>query len=266
MLTFRRGFAAPICFSGLAPLTARIFLVAGVLVLGLSVLAGSWLVDEARAQSAPSAQRSNPNADAPPPQGKTLAAARCSSCHGADGNSPDPQYPKIGGQNADYLRTQLRAFKSGARRSEIMSGQASAITDAQIAELARYFSDQSVKPDVVNDPQLADLGARIFHSPSREAPPCMACHGGDGFGPGGRMGGGMGGMGGHMGAMHGHMRMMMENIGEVPNLFGQHAAYTMQQLDAFATGARDSTVMGRIAASLSPRDRRAVAEYLSGLR
>ncbi|MFO1099396.1 MAG: c-type cytochrome [Xanthobacteraceae bacterium] len=251
-------------------MTARLFLVAGVLVLGLAALAGSSLVDETRAQSAPSAQRSNPNADAPPLQGKTLAAARCSSCHGADGNSPDPQYPKIGGQNADYLRTQLRAFKSGARRSEIMSGQASAITDAQIAELARYFSDQSVKPDVVNDPQLADLGARIFHSPSREAPPCMACHGGDGFGPGGRMGGGMGGgmggMGGHMGAMPGHMRMMMENIGDVPNLFGQHAAYTMQQLDAFATGMRDSTVMGRIAASLSPRDRRAVAEYLSGLR
>lgn len=242
-------------------MTARFFLVAGVLVLGLAVLAGSWLVDETRAQSAPSAQRSNPNADAPPLQGKTLAAARCSSCHGADGNSPDPQYPKIGGQNADYLRTQLRAFKSGARRSEIMSGQASAITDAQIAELARYFSDQSVKPDVVNDPQLADLGARIFHSQSREAPPCMACHGGDGSGPGGRMGG----MGGHMGAMSGHMRMMMENIGDVPNLFGQHAAYTMQQLDAFATGTRDSRVMGRIAASLSPRDRRAVAEYLSGL-
>ena len=72
------------------------------------------------------------------------------------------------------------------------------------------------------------------------------------------------GMGGMMG--RGHMGMMMGNSAAVPNLYGQHAGYIVQQLNAFASGARRGTAMGPIAAALSPPDRRAVAEYLSGLR
>jgi cytochrome c553 len=62
----------------------------------------------------------------------------------------------------------------------------------------------------------------------------------------------------------GGMGMMMGNVATVPNLFGQHAVYTVQQLDAFASGARRGSVMGPIAAGLAPQDRRAVAEYLAG--
>ncbi len=74
------------------------------------------------------------------------------------------------------------------------------------------------------------------------------------------MGGGMmhGGMGGHMG--------MMGNTALVPRLFGQHATYTVAQLDAFASGKRRATVMGPIAARLSPHERQAVAIYLAGRR
>ena len=201
----------------------------------------------------------------PPLHGKKLAEAYCAGCHGVDGSTTsDAQYPKLAGQKAYYIRQQLRAFRSGARKSDIMSGPAAAISDAQIRELARYFSDQRVKPDKVN-PLLARDGARIFRYASRRAPACISCHGRGGYGRGGMMGGrGMGGMAGMMG--RGHKGMMMGNSAAIPNLYGQHAAYTVKQLDAFAGGARRGTVMGPIAASLSRQARRAVAEYLAGLR
>ena len=231
---------------------SRKFRLAGI-VLTTVLLVGSSAVKLSHAQTA------NPGMSESPVHGKKLAETYCASCHGVDGNSADPQFPKIAGQNPDYIRLQLHAFKNGARASPIMSAPASALTNEQIAELARYFSDQPVKPNVVKDPQLARVGSRIFNEPSRDAPPCVACHGQGGFGPGGMTGG-------HMGMMGGHMGMMTGNAAEVPNLFGQHATYTAQQLDAFASGARHYTVMGPIAASLSSQDRQAVAEYLSGLQ
>ena len=209
-----------------------------------------------------------PSSAAPALHGKKLAETYCAGCHGVDGNTTaEPQYPKLAGQKAYYLRQQLHAFKSGARKSDIMSGPAQAISDAQIRELARYYSDQPVKPDPVKDPKLAATGARIFRYASRRAPACAACHGEGGFGPGGMMGRGMmggRGMGGMMGG--GRMGMMMGNTAAVPNLYGQHAAYIVQQLDAFAKGTRRGTVMGPIAEAWREKDRQAVAEYLSGLR
>jgi cytochrome c553 len=209
------------------------------------------------------ATSAKPGAGAPALHGQKLAEAYCAGCHGVDGSTTtDPQYPKIAGQKAYYLRQQLRAFKSGARKSDIMSGPAAAISNAQIRELARYYSDQRVKPDVVKDPKLAAAGARIYRYASRVAPACAACHGGGGFGRRGGMMGGGGGMGGMMGGRMG----MMGNTAAVPNLNGQHAAYIVQQLDALASGARRGTVMGPIASAWREQDRRAVAEYLSGLR
>ncbi len=173
------------------------------------------------------------------------------------GNSTDPQYPKLAGQKAYYIRSQLYAFKNGVRKSDVMAGLVADISGAQIADLARYYSDQRVKPDTVKDQQLAALGARIFNYPSRGAPPCAACHVGRGFRRG-RMGGGRCMMGGGVG-------MMIGNIAEVPNLNGQHASYLVAQLNAFATGTRPGSVMGPIARTWREQ-RRAVAEYLSGLR
>jgi cytochrome c553 len=200
--------------------------------------------------------------------GQKLAEAFCAGCHGVDGNGmgANPEYPKLAGQKSSYLRDQLRAFKSGARKSDIMAGPASAISNAQIVELAHFYNGQPVKPDSTKDPKLAELGARIFNQPMRSGPPCVACHNSRGFGP-------MGPMGGRVGMMQGRGMMremgpmgMMGNFGDVPNLNGQHAAYVVQQLNAFASGVRQATVMGPIAAALSERDRKAVAEYLSGLQ
>lgn len=213
----------------------------------------------ARSQTPPGATAQQQPTAAPdkPLHGKELADSVCTSCHGPTGNSPDPQYPKIAGQKDYYLRTQLRDFKRGTRKSDVMNPLAGALSDAQIVELARFYSRQKVKPDAIKDHKLADFGSRIYRYQGRRVPACAACHSPGGYGPGRGM---MGGRGGMMGGG------MMGNTAAVPNVFGQHAGYTAQQLDAFANGKRGATVMGPIAARLNPHERRAVAEYLSGRR
>ena len=194
--------------------------------------------------------------------GKDLVATVCASCHGPTGNSAEPGDPKIAGQKEYFLRLQLRGFKYGGRKSDEMTPIAALLSDKQIAELARFYSRQKVKPDAIKDRQLADLGARIFRTARRGVPACAACHSPGGYGPGM-----MGGRGGMMGGGGGMMRGgMTGNTAAVPRLFGQHAIYTAKQLDEFASGKRQGQVMGPIAARLSPRERQAVAEYLAGRR
>ncbi|WP_316172322.1 MULTISPECIES: cytochrome c [unclassified Bradyrhizobium] len=97
----------------------------GILVFG----AATWTASAQRPASPPSASL-----------GRALAETHCASCHGIDDNSADPQHPKLAGQRASYIRQQLRAFRNGERRSDIMSGPAASLTEAQIRELAAYFS------------------------------------------------------------------------------------------------------------------------------
>lgn len=70
-------------------------------------------------------------------------SAMCQSCHGADGNSTDPQYPRLAGQHANYIERALMDYRSGARKNPIMAGFAGGLTDADIANLAAYFSSQA---------------------------------------------------------------------------------------------------------------------------
>lgn len=234
---------------------------AKVLLASVVILTGPQLVGfsgagRAMAQSALRGQSDQTRTGKPLLDGQKLAETQCAACHGTDGNSTDPQYPKLAGQDPYYIDRQLHAFKRGSRKSDIMSGIASRLSENQIVELARYFSAQQVKPDLVKDPQLAAIGADIFRYPGAGVPPCIVCHGRGGYGPGF----------GHGGMMGGHMGMMMGSPGVVPNLYGQHAAYIVRQLAAFARGERRSGVMGPIASAWRARDHRAVAEYLSGLR
>lgn len=181
--------------------------------------------------------------------GKRLAGATCASCHGPDGNSSDPQYPKLAGQNPAYVYRQLADYQAGVRRSEIMTPMTDPLSLADMADLATFYSRQSVRPDAITDSELADAGRRIFlgFRPG-PAPACAACHGSAGAEP----------MGGH--GMMGGMRA------DTPRLAGQHATYVVAQLDQFENGRRPSTVMGRFAAMLTREDKRAVAEYVAGLR
>ncbi len=74
--------------------------------------------------------------------GQAKAKEICQACHGLDGNSQTPDYPKLGGQYPDYLQKALRDYKSGARKNPIMAGFAGALTDKDIENLASYYASQ----------------------------------------------------------------------------------------------------------------------------
>ena len=76
-----------------------------------------------------------------PEQGKVVAAA-CAKCHGEDGNSATPDYPKLAGQHRDYLAKALRDYKSGMRKNAIMATFAAHLTSAQMDAIADYFAKQ----------------------------------------------------------------------------------------------------------------------------
>lgn len=77
-----------------------------------------------------------------PAAGAAKAKEVCAACHGMDGNSPTPDYPKIGGQYEDYLAKALRDYKSGVRKNAIMAGFAGALTRQDIANLAAHYASQ----------------------------------------------------------------------------------------------------------------------------
>ncbi|HVW66079.1 MAG TPA: cytochrome c [Nitrosospira sp.] len=75
--------------------------------------------------------------------GKKKAAEVCAACHGADGNSPAPAFPKLAGQHASYLEKTLNEYKSGVRKDPIMAGMAAALSKEDIENVAAYFASQS---------------------------------------------------------------------------------------------------------------------------
>lgn len=186
-----------------------------------------------------------------PKLGGPIAESKCAACHGENGNNADSRYPKLAGQSASYLYSQLWAFRTGDRKSDIMAGIASALSDVEMADVASFYSRHSVRPDAVNDARLAALGERIFVGGTGrwQTPACAMCHV-----PATPRGSMMG------------MMSMMDMEASVPSLNGQHAAYVVDQLDRFASVRRSNVMMARIAASLSETDKKAVAEYVAGLR
>jgi len=75
--------------------------------------------------------------------GKKKAAEVCQACHGLDGNSQSPEFPKIGGQHRDYLAKALRDYKAGARKNAIMAGFAAALSREDIDNLSAWYAMQS---------------------------------------------------------------------------------------------------------------------------
>lgn len=180
--------------------------------------------------------------------GKSLATA-CGACHGADGNSPAPNFPKLAGQNTKYLIKQMKDIKSGARQVPVMAGQLDNLSDAQMADIAAYFSSKTMTLGAAKK-DLVELGQRVYRAGDREKglSACSGCHSptGQGNEPGG-----------------------------FPKLGGQHAEYIAAQLHAFRTGAEDKVagrhndgdtrIMRDIAYRLSDKEIEAVASYISGL-
>jgi cytochrome c553 len=74
--------------------------------------------------------------------GQAKAKEICQACHGLDGNSQTPDYPRLAGQYPDYLAKALRDYKDGRRKNPIMAGMAAPLTDKDIANVAAYYAAQ----------------------------------------------------------------------------------------------------------------------------
>jgi len=152
--------------------------------------------------------------------------------------------------------------RGGDRQSDVMAKIAAALTDAGAADLASFYSQQAIHSDTVKDTSLAAVGERIFSAgiDSTGVPACTACHGSPGQPQVPIIGREM------MGPGMMQDMPMMEMMSSAPNLNGQHAAYIIDQLNRFAARHREDLVMDRIALLLRDADKKAVAEYLSGLQ
>jgi cytochrome c553 len=84
------------------------------------------------------------------------ASQTCVACHGIDGIGILPEYPNLAGQHADYIEVALKAYRSGQRKNAVMGGMAAPLTDADIRELAAYYSSQ--RPSLCSTNEIRDHG------------------------------------------------------------------------------------------------------------
>lgn len=174
-------------------------------------------------------------------KGAATFAGVCISCHGADGNSGTPAYPKLAQQHPQYLVKQLQEFKSGKRKNAIMQGFASALSDEDMKNVAYFAGSKKAAPGFSKEKELVTLGERIYRGgiADRQVPACAGCHSPTGAGI----------------------------PAQYPRLSGQHADYAVAQLTAFRDGVRGNSIqMTQVAAKLNDKEIRAVADYIAGLR
>jgi cytochrome c553 len=170
-------------------------------------------------------------------------SAVCAACHQADGNSTNPQWPKLAGQHAGYLSKQLQNFKDGERNNAVMAGQVAALSEQDMDDLSAYFAGNELIPGTA-DAELVALGKNIYRGGilKRGIPACSGCHGPAGSG---------------------------NPAAKFPALAGQHAEYTAMQLKAFRAMERandPNEMMRNIAIRLTDPEIAAVASYIEGLR
>lgn len=170
-------------------------------------------------------------------------AAVCGACHGADGNSMAPNFPKLAGQGERYLLKQMHDIKDGKRTVLEMTGLLTNLSDQDLADIAAYFASQNASVGAA-DPKLVAQGEALFRGGklAEGMPACTGCHNPAGQG---------------------------NAEAGFPHLGGQHAAYTAKQLTAFREGERtndgDAMIMRSIAAKLSNKDIAAISSYIEGL-
>ena len=169
-----------------------------------------------------------------------IVSGRCFLCHGLEGESASPVFPRLAGQHADYIAKQLADFKSGKRNSDTMKPQAEELTPAEMKSLGAFFHSKVVGPRPARDPELLAVGKYIFSRGNQFTglPACSTCHGVKGLG-----------------------------TPQLPRLAGQHPRYTEDQLKQFNSRERnnDNAVMHTVASKLSELERNAVAEYIATL-
>ena len=176
-------------------------------------------------------------------------AVTCAACHGADGNSVVPNFPKLAGLGEKYLLKQMKDIRDGRRVVAAMAGQVDNMSDQDLADIAAFY-DSKTRSTELADAELLELGRKVYMSGimERKVAACSGCHSpsGKGNGPGG-----------------------------FPGLAGQHADYIAGQLKMFRKGYEDpsgrtndgeSKIMRTTAFELSDLEIEAVASYAAGLR
>ena len=176
-------------------------------------------------------------------------AVTCGACHGADGNSLSPSFPKLAGLGDKYLLKQMQDIRDGISPVAVMAGQVDNMSDQDLADIAAFYDGQPRSAEMA-DADLVELGRKIYMSGimERKVAACSGCHSptGKGNGPAG-----------------------------FPGLSGQHADYIAAQLKMFRKGYEDpagrvndgdSKIMRTTAFELSDLEIEAVASYASGLK
>jgi cytochrome c553 len=204
-----------------------------LILLSSLLIAGCTNLDRSR-------DLANPNV-----RPEVTARQLCSDCHGVDGNSVSPNFPKLAGQQEEYLVKQLQSFRHGERASEqsyqYMWGMTGTLTDEQIKGLAHYYNQHVMKLMSGNemDKILLNKGKEIFENgiPAKQSSACKLCHGAAG-----------------------------EGMATIPRIAGQHAAYLVRQLVVFQENeGRPGTPMETVTHGLSTEEMDSVASYLQAL-
>lgn len=170
-------------------------------------------------------------------------SATCAGCHGPDGNSANPEWPKLAGQHPKYLEKQLNDFKAGSERSNaMMAPMVAPLSEQDMADLAAYFAEQTAQVGAA-DEALVALGQRIYRGGNIKTgvAACSGCHGPAGAG---------------------------NPAANFPALSGQHAKYVENQLYAFKKGERSNDankMMRSTAGKMSDEEIKAVSSYIQGL-
>lgn len=201
----------------------------GRFVAAAVVSAAVWLAGAAHA------------ADPAMARAEEIVQGKCFICHGADGESSSPVFPRLAGQNAAYVARQLSDYRSGKRRSTTMQPMVEDLAPDDFQALGRYFSVRATQVHPVEDPELAQMGRFIFTrgNPYSGVAACTTCHGNNGHG-----------------------------TETLPRLAGQHAQYVENQLKQFNKRERtnDNAVMHGIATKLTELETKAVSAYIAGLK
>ena len=176
-------------------------------------------------------------------------AATCVACHGVDGNSAVPTFPKLAGLGHKYLLKQMKDIRDGRRPVALMAGQVDNMSDQDLADIAAFY-DAQPRTGGMADPDKVALGRKVYLAgiAERQVPACSGCHSptGNGNGPAG-----------------------------YPSLGGQHAEYIAAQLKMFRKGHEDPTgrtnggeakIMRTTAFRMSDMEIEAVASYIAGLQ
>jgi cytochrome c553 len=193
--------------------------------------------------AAPSGAQAPQGGGAPPAAASGDVAGTihvCSSCHGPGGHSISSTFPRLAGQQKDYLVTQLQEFRDKTRADPhaktYMWGMAARLSDPLIEGIAAHYSSQSPVPGRPDNAPETAAGRKIFTEgiPSANTPACISCHGEQAAGN-----------------------------GPIPRLAGQHRAYLERQLEAFASNARANEIMHEQSKGLTPAQISEVAAFLA---